>query len=203
MKNTNYIINGVLGVAVIALFIMHFTCKKNCGGNNVSEVQGDSTVVRLPVAYINTDSLLLNYGYAKDLNETLLSKFENSRASLNQRGNKLQADMLEFQRKYENNAFLSPERAQQEHTALLKRQQELQEQMERSQQDLGLEQMKMNQQMTDTVIAALNEFNKTKKYQIIFSNVGGNNNILIADDAYNITKEVTDYLNKRYVPVKK
>ena len=198
----NYIINGVLGLAIIILFILYFTGRK-CSSSDNAIAESDSTVVKLPVAYINSDSLLLNYNYAKDLNETLLRKAENSRANLNQKGNKLQADMLEFQRKYDNNAFLSPERAQQEHANLMKRQQELQEQMERSQQELALEQMKMNQQMTDTVIAALEIFNNTTKYQIIFNNVGGSSTILLVDKAYNITVEVTDFLNKRYTPAKK
>ncbi len=197
MKQNNIII-GVLGLAVIVLFILHFT-----GGRTSSKNDGqtiDSTVVRLPIAYINTDSLLFNYNYAKDLNETLLRKVESSKANLNQRGNKLQADMLEFQRKYDNHAFLSPERAQQEHASLMKRQQDLQTQMEKSQQDLALEQMKMNQQMTDTIVAALKEFNKGPKYQVIFNNAAGNvSTILIADEVYDITAEVTEFLNSRYI----
>ncbi|MDR0232684.1 MAG: OmpH family outer membrane protein [Dysgonamonadaceae bacterium] len=200
--NKNYIINGVLGIAVIVLFILHFTNKKAaCKDDAVAA--GDSTVVRLPVAYINSDSLLLNYGYAEDLRETLLRKAESSRATLTQKGNKLQADMLEFQRKYENNAFLSPQRAQEEHASLMKRQQDLQDQAERIQQEFVMEQMRMNQQMTDTVVAALKTFNETTNYQIIFQNVNGNSPILLADDVYNITKEVTEYLNKRYTPAKK
>ena len=200
--NKNFIINGVLGIAVIILFILHFTDKKGVSKNDAVAAE-DSTVVRLPIAYINSDSLLLNYGYAKDLNETLLRKKESSMATLNSRGNKLQADMLEFQRKYENNAFLSPQRAQEEHASLMKRQQELEAQAERAQQELGLEQIKMNQQMTDTIVAALVEFNKGPKYQFIFNNVNRTSTILLVDEAYNITAEVTEYLNKRYTPVKK
>ena len=194
----NYIINGLLGLAVIVLFILHFTGRKASSKGDMAQA-GDSTVVLLPIAYINSDSLLLNYNYAKDLNETLIRKVESSKANLKQKGNKLQADMLEFQRKYDNNAFLTPERAQQEHASLVKRQQDLQEQMERSQQELALEQMRMNQQMTDTVIAALGEFNKDGKYQIIFNNMGGNSTMLFVNQAYNVTAEVTEYLNNRYV----
>jgi len=208
--NKNYIINGVLGIAVIALFILHFTekkCSSQCQEQNQYQdtvsVEEDSVAVKLPIAYINSDSLLLNYNYAKELNETLLRKIESSRANLNQKGSKLQADMLEFQKKIDNNAFLSPERAQQEHAGLMKRKQELEEQMERLQQELTMEQMKMNQQVTDTVIAALKIFNQTTKYQVIFNNVGRSSILLLADDAYNITAEVTDYLNQRYIPAKK
>lgn len=200
--NKNYIINGVLGIAVIILFILQFTGAK-CSSKSAGGSDGDSTVVKLPIAYINADSLLLNYNYAKELNETLLRKAESNRATLNSRSNKLQADMMEFQRKYENNAFLSAERAQEEHNALMKRQQDLQVQAERIQQDFALEQMKMNQQMTDTVIAALKIYNKGPQYQVIFNNAGGNSTIILADDAYDITLEVIAFLNKRYTPVAK
>jgi len=200
--NKNYIINGVLGIAVIILFILQFTGTK-CSSKKAIGTEGDSALVKLPIAYINSDSLLMNYNYAIELNETLMRKAESSRATLNQKGSKLQADMLEFQRKYENNAFLSAERAQQEHNSLMKRQQDLQTQMERSQQELAVEQMKMNQQMTDTVIAALKTFNEGPKYQVIFNNIGGNSTIILAEDAFDITKEVVEYLNSRYTPAKK
>jgi len=200
--NKNYIINGVLGIAVITLFVLHFTGKK-CSAQDTVCVAGDSTVVKLPIAYINSDSLLVNYNYAKDLHDILLRKAENSRANLTEKGKKLQADMIEFQRKYDNNAFLSPERAQQEHAALTKRQQDLQEQMERAQQEFTAEQMKLNQQMTDTVVAALEIFNQTAQYQVIFNNPGGNSTIILADKAYDITTEIIEFLNKRYIPAKK
>jgi len=201
--NKNYIISGVLGIAVIILFILHFTGTK-CSSNSVTYAEGDSTtMVKFPIAYINSDSLLMNYIYAKELNETLLQKAESSRATLNQRGNKLQADMIEFDRKLKNNAFLTEQRAQDEYASLMKRQQELQEQSERIQQELALEQMKMNQQMVDTVMVALKVFNKGPQYKVIFNNAGGNSTILLADEAYDITAEVTVFLNGRYIPAKK
>jgi outer membrane protein len=70
--------------------------------------------------------LLLKYQFAKDANESLIKKQEDSRLTINSRARELQGEMNEFQRKLENNAFLSRERAEQEHTRLLKKQQELQ-----------------------------------------------------------------------------
>ncbi len=205
MKNVNYIAMGILGIAVIILFILHFNtpAKSVETKNQESVIQLDNSVfTRPPVAYINTDTLLLNYEYAKDLNETLMRKAESTRATLNQKGSKLKADMTEFQRKYENNAFLSAERAQQEQASLLKRQEELQIAMERAQQEITAEQLKLNQALTDTITRALKEYNVDKKYQIIYNNVGGNSTILIADDVYNITSELIDFLNKKYTSKK-
>ena len=73
MKNINYIINGVLAVAVVILFVMQFSDKKET--RNVRPVaSGENLTGTLPVAYVNVDSLLENYNYAKDLNEIILKK---------------------------------------------------------------------------------------------------------------------------------
>ena len=67
MKNINYVINGVLAVAVIILFVMQFSGKKESTVTPAFTTEGDSTNL-LPVAYVNVDSLLSNYNYSKDLN---------------------------------------------------------------------------------------------------------------------------------------
>jgi outer membrane protein len=54
-------------------------------------------------------------------------------------------------------------------------------------------------ELADTVKVRLVEFNKDKGYQIIYSNTGADN-ILFADEKYDITKEVTEFLNKKYGP---
>ena len=70
---------------------------------------------------------LINYNFAKDLNEALMRKEESSRATLNQKEAQLNAAAQEFQRKLQNNAFLSQERAEQEQQRILKMQQEYQQ----------------------------------------------------------------------------
>ncbi len=200
MKNTNYIISGILAVAVIILFILQFSGNKT--GNDPVMSGGDSAVVLLPVAYVNTDTLLLNYNYAKDLNDALMHKVETSRASINQKGQQLSAEMVDFENKVNNNAFLSRERAVSEQQRLEKKQRDLQELMARNQNELEMERLRVNQQLSDTVMVALKIFNASKKYQFIFSNAG-NDNILLANEAYDITKQVLEFLNSRYKPEKK
>ena len=112
MKNINYIINGVLALAVVILFVLQFTGKKESGVTKTFTAE-ESASGLLPIAYVNVDSLLLNYNYSKDLNEIIIKKQENSRASVNQKLRSLQTEMQDFQRKVENNAFLTRERAEQ------------------------------------------------------------------------------------------
>jgi len=139
MKNfTHYIVSGVLAVAVIVLFILHFTSKSSPGDTTKRELSvllNDSSIT-LPVAYVNVDSLLMNYNFAKDLNESLLRKEESTRATLNQRQNEINSAAQEFERKLRNNAFLSQERAQQEQERILKMNQEYQQLAERLTQEL-------------------------------------------------------------------
>jgi outer membrane protein len=201
MKN-NYIINGILAVAVIVLFVLQFTGKKTDTKNDaVGGVVTDSSVLHLPIAYIRTDSLMVNYKFFNDLNDAIIKKMENQKLVINQRTQKFQKEYVEFQQKAQMNAFISAERQQQEQNRLIGQQQDLENYAAQAEKELALEQMKMNQQLQDTIVAALKVFNNPQKYQFILSNVG-TDNIVYADDSYDITKEVIEFLNARYVPSK-
>ena len=202
MKNsTHYIISGVLALALIVLFILHFTSKpvrSETKGRELSMLLNDSSVT-LPIAYVNVDSLLINYNFAKDLNESLLRREESTRATLNQRQNQISSAAQEFERKLRNNAFLSQERAQQEQERILKMDQEYQQLAERLTQEFMIEQEKLNIQMEDTIKARMVEYNRSRNYEIIFSN-RTTSTILYANDKYDITNDVVEYLNSRYGP---
>lgn len=163
---------------------------------------GEDLASLLPVAYVNVDSLLQNYNYSKDLNERIVKMQEDYRANINQKSNVLRAELVDFQRKMENNAFLTRERAEQENQRLMAKQQELQEHADKLQQELGAKQMELNEQLRDTIVAQLKVYNVDKKYQIIFSNAMGDN-ILLANPAYDITSEFLEVLNKQYSPSSK
>ena len=196
MRNINYVINGVLAVAVVILYVMQFSGKKESGVTRTFAPAEDATAL-LPIAYVNVDSLLLNYNYSKDLNEIILKKQENSRANITQKARSLESEMQEFQRKIENNAFLTRERAQQEQQRLLNKQQELQNLDNQLAQELMQEQQKLNEQLRDTIVSQLRAFNQDKGFQVVFSNMVGDN-ILLAGDTYDITAELLEFLNRNY-----
>lgn len=203
MKNsTLYIASGVLAVAIIILYILHFSSKSSANGANGKELSAllNDSSITLPIGYVNVDSLLMNYNFAKDLNESLLRKQESTRATLNQKQGEISAAANEFERKMRNNAFLSQERAQQEQNKIIQMDQEYQQLADRLTQELMLEQEKLNIQMEDTIKARMIEFNRNKNYELIFSN-RTTSTILYADKKYDITKQVIDFLNSKYGPV--
>jgi len=199
MKNVHFIIEGILATAVIVLFVLQFSDKQTAGVSVARQNDSLQTSIgTLPIAYINVDSLLLHYSFSKEMNEQLLRKRESSMATLNQKGKELEGEIAEYKRKLQNNAFLSQERAQSEENRLGKKQNELQELEQRLSSEITQEQTSMNELLRDSVYNFLKTFNQENPYQIILSNTF-NDNILYSAEKYDITKEVIEQLNARYI----
>ncbi|TRX70860.1 OmpH family outer membrane protein [Carboxylicivirga sp. M1479] len=200
MKQLSTVLNGVLLVAVIILFVLHFSNSGNSQAKNIADttVQGGEV---FPVAYINTDSLLLNYSFAKEVNEQLMGKEEASRADFNEKAKVFQQDAVEFQRKVQNNGFLSMERAQKEQERLAKAEQDLQQLNQQLTNELMKEQDKLNRQLRDTLMNYLDEYAKVNPYKVILSNTLGDN-VLYGADGVDITNEIVEVLNARHLASK-
>ena len=176
------------------------SCANNQNGQAVAPAaNGESS--GLSIAYVNVDSLLTNYEFAKDLNEALIKKTEDARANFNSQAQSFERDYNEFQRKLQTNAFLNEQRAQSEANRLEQKKNQLDQLNAKLQQELAQEQLEMNTRLNDTVHAFLKEYNAVKKFQFIFSNTM-NDNILIAAPQYDITAEVLQMLNDRYAQTK-
>ena len=201
MKNLSLILNAILAIAVIVLFVKVYSGDSASGSTKKVASNDSTSVAGMPIAYINVGSLLLNYQFAKDANESLIKRQEDSRLNINTKARQLQNEMAEFQRKLENNAFLSRDRAEQEQNRLMKRQQELQELDGQLSQQLMQTQQKMSEELRDTINSFLKEFNKDGKYQLILSNTSSDN-VLYATPGYDITNEVTKLLNERFAAKK-
>ncbi len=200
MKRINYLVKGILAAAMIVMFAQ-------CNGKKAETAETVETTAKvmpggLKVAYVEIDTLLTKYNFWNDLNEMMMKKEENIRATLNQKARELDAEGKEFQRKVQNNAFVSRERAEQENARLVKKQQDLQELQTRLTNELQAENQKNSIQLRDSINSFLKVYNKKHGYNMIFSNTGFDN-LLYADKAYNITKDIIDGLNERYAPSQK
>lgn len=192
MKKVLLISNIVLFLAVIGIYLLFFLKKDDKKQFNTGSTLKQNEI--LPIAYVNMDSLLLNYNLYKSMSEELLQEEEKSKANVNQRANALQAEMAEFQKKWENQAFLSMDRAKAEQSRLLKKQKELQELDNRLANQLVSKQQKMNERLKLSIDSTIKEYNKDKKFHVIFCNTN-NDIILYADKAYNITNEILEKIN--------
>lgn len=195
MNKIQIVVDVVLVAAVVALFAIFFSNKPAKGAAEPAAVIASGEA--LPVAYLNVDSLLTNYTFAQDASERLMQKQEDARLKLNTKARSLQNEMADFQRKLDNNAFLSRERAEKEQQRLIKKQQDLQDLEAKLTEDIMLENQTLNKQLADTLTQFLQTFNADGRYQIILSNTA-KDNVLMAADQYDITNEVIAGLNKRY-----
>ncbi len=155
----------------------------------------------LKVAYVDIDTLLINYNLWIELNDEMIRKEESVRATLNEKAKALQSDYEEFERKLSNNAFATRERAEAEQNRILKKREELEATSERLTSELAVENNKNSVLFRDSINAYINDYNKTHGYNIILSRIG--DNILYIDNAMNITQEVIDGLNARHEKNKK
>ena len=192
MNKVQIAINVVLVAAVAALFAIVLCGRKECA----APVAAEKSEI-MPIAYLNTDSLLVNYIFAQEASEKLMKKQEDARLKLNTKARTLQNEMADFQRKLENNAFLSRERAEKEQQRLINKQQELQELEAKLTEDIMIENQKLNMQLADTLTNFLKEFNADGRFHVILSN-NAKDNVLMATETYNITNEVINQLNARY-----
>ena len=173
----------ILSTLIISLQIISAKSEKKAIGN------------LLPIAYVNIDTVLLKCRFAKDANASLIKKQEEYRLIINTRARKLQIEMGEFQKKLEKNEFQSRELAELEQARLQKTQKELQELDGKFSDQLKQEQNKLSGDLRDKIKFFLIEYNKDRKFEIIFSNTSSDN-ILFAITGYDITNIVVKELNE-------
>lgn len=192
MNNKNFFqALAFAGVASLALT----SCNKS---TPEVEAQSEKTVPassELKIAYVEVDSIMTQYEFCKDFSLVLEKKSQNIQNTLNSNGQKLQAAAANFQQKIQQNA-LTREQAQQIQAGLQKQQADLETLQQRLGVEFQQETDKYNKALRDSLQNYLAKYNKDKKYSLILSKQG--DNILYADKAYDITKEIVAGLNKAY-----
>ena len=206
MNKISIIVESVLGAAIVALFILFFTAKPGAKKPVSTEVEAAGELI--PVAVVNTDSILKHYTLAVEASDKLMAQYEESMVKLDTKAKALQKEaetfqrnVLDFQRKLEANAFLSRERAESEQAKLQKKEQQLmakQQDLENLRQKLSNdfmnEQAALTQQLQDSVQAFLREYNADGHLHLILNDAVLMNKVA----GYDITDEVIEGLNNRY-----
>ena len=194
MKNLSIGLNVLLLIAVIVLYILHFS-----GNSKSTSNQGGTATVNADakIVYINMDTLLNNYTQSRELNEAFLKKLEANRTELNIKVKNFDREAAEFRNKVENYGFMTRERAEQAQMDLMIKQQNLQKLQQEMTENAQREQMEINRKLYDAITNFLTEYNKAKGFQLILSTTLGGN-VLFAQEGFDITNEVVSQLNEQY-----
>lgn len=185
-----------LSFAAIAAMLVFTQCNKEQPQAQQPVQVGCDGVKGIRIAFVDIDSLLNNYEFSVTINKEMLRKEENMRLTLSEKARDLQQDIDEFQRKLENNVFATQARAEEEQNRILKKRESYERLSERLASELAAESQKNNVILRDSINSYLKEYNATQGYDLIISRVG--DNLLYANEALDITKEVINGLNDRY-----
>lgn len=151
----------------------------------------------LKIAYVEVDSIMSQYTFCKDYSLILQKKGQNIQNTLASKQQQLQAAAANFQQKVQQNAY-TREQAEAIQAGLQKQNNDLQALNQRLSTEFQTETDKYNMALRDSIQNFLKVYNQDKKFSIIFSKQG--DNLLYADKAYDMTKEVIAGLNKAYKP---
>lgn len=185
-----------LSFAAIAAMLVFTQCNNEQPQAQKPVQVGCDGVKGIKIAFVDIDSLLNNYEFSITINKEMLRKEENMRLTLSEKARDLQQDIDEFQRKLENNVYATQARAEEEQNRILKKRESYERLSERLASELAAESQKNNVILRDSINSYLKEYNATQGYDLIISRVG--DNLLYANEALDITKEVINGLNDRY-----
>ena len=185
----------------LAIALMMVSCNNASSKMDEQPVADSASASGMKIAYVEVDSLMTQYDFAKDYSVTLQKKSNNARNTLTTKGNALQAAVNNFQQKLNNNGFTSREQAASQQAAIERQQRDLQELQARLENELATETAKFNEALRDSLQNFLKAYNADKHYDLILSKAG--DNILMANQKFDITNDVINGLNKRYKPAAK
>lgn len=197
-ENSNRIISGVLAIAVIVLFVLHFSNKDKevIEHQVVQPGRLVGNINEIKVAYVFVDSVLANYEYYKILTDRLLAKKSGLEKELSGKGDSFKKEVTDFQYKVGKKLITSWD-AEARQKQLSEQQQVLVNLQNDMQNKLAEDEQAVTIQLHDSVISAVNQVNRKLGYNLVLSNTFGGG-LLYADDYMNITRQVLDRLNESY-----
>ncbi len=155
----------------------------------------------LTIAYVDTDTLLANYQYAKDLEKELLAFKNQQEAYGKQQVEKFQND---YQNYLKNGSSMTLSQQQAKEAELKQRA----EKMASLEQELAAKvmerQINENTKLLNAIFAFVREYNKdNQKFDIILRKTFENSPTLYMNPGMDITQEILDGLNEEYKNLKK
>jgi outer membrane protein len=201
MNQKHLIIESVLAVAIIVLFVLHFTSGKHATTFTAAVSGEGKAPASGNIVYVNIDTLLNNYDSYHDMRAQLAQKQKNMEAEFTNKGNSYQKAVADYQEKAQKGLITRSE-AQKMEQQLMGEQQNLVRLRDNYSQQLSEEEQVLNRKLINDIVVYLKDYNKDGRYTYIMSNTFGGN-LLYVPDSLNITKDVLKGINEQYAKNKK
>ena len=180
----------VLGLAVATV-----ACNKDAG-TDAAKAQPAGRIV-----YVNTDTLLNNYDYYKDVVKEFQNKQFQLENELQRKGQSFQNEVALYQRRMQAGG-MSQEQAQTTQQQLAQKEQNLMMYRDNAANNLAVEQGQKTDELLTKIQDYLAKYNAGDKYDMVigYSKGGG---VLYAKEDLDITQDVLKGLNEEYAKTKK
>ncbi len=187
--------------AVVALAVLA-GCKNTAGtpAADSSAVASNGISSVSDIAYVDIDSLIAHYDMYTDLSAEFETKAKKIEGELTSKKRRLEKEVRDYQEKASNGLMTRSQMAQTEEQ-LQAKMQSYEQSSQKTLAELDEEQQVMTNQVIYSIMNYIKEYNSNLRYKMILSTTGSGP-VLDADPALNITSEILDGLNQRYVAEK-
>lgn len=188
-------------IAVVAMGFLSTSCA-NQSQNRVAVANDSTAVGACDIAFIDVDSIIVNYKLSIELNDAIMKKHANMQTKLERDRKALDKDIETFQDKVQKGIFVTAQRAEEEQQRLVMRQQEFERLYNEYSSQLAVEQQNMNNQLFEKISAYITKYNTPERYKFILTRtIGGS--MWYANESFNITNDIIKGLNEEYDAAKK
>lgn len=191
MKSISWVVNGILAVAIIVLYVLHFN-------SNSSPIKASAAAAGgTKVAYFEIDSIQSNYEFFKEVKSALQVKdMENAKQLTALKD----AYIAKYQDLQKNGQYLSQAEVGSRQQELVQAEKNYTNKEQQLSQELQEESFKRLQEVKKKIESFLAQYNKDKQFAYIFSS---NPDLMYyKDTAYDITADIVKGLNAEYKPKK-
>ena len=192
----NWICISILTIAVIVLYVLHFTGNKKQNVPIVYTSAENAVPGSGEVVYINIDTINKYYKLVDILTNDIDAERSKQEAIFANRQKAFENKYAQFQQNYQAN-ILTPVQVQNSQQQLMQESETLQYEYEQVINNLQNRQMAALQQIADSLMAASKAVNAARNASFVFSYQYGGQ-LILADPTKDITNEVLNELNKHY-----
>ena len=196
MKRISLIIIGALAVSTF------FISSCNNASDNKAKKEID-TLYSIPegsIVYFSLDRVIEEYDMANDLRSEVQAKVEVIQKDLDRRQKNLENAIKTFENKINKGLMTSAVAADQQRK-LQEQQASFNQYAQQKQGEIMEEQQVMMNQISDAIKTFVDEYNDEKGYAMILTNQAGMP-VVTADPYLDVTNEIIEGLNKKYVEEK-
>ncbi len=185
------LINVILFVAVAVLYFLHFS-NLSKGGAGASAVGTGN----LKIAFFNTDSVFQNYELVNQLREEMKKEKESLEGTFNAKQAAFEQKVRNYQANLKNNVITAVQ-AQNAEAQLMKEREDIMKMNEEYTQQLVAKEADINKRITEDIIGYANKYNEKYGADYILGYTKGGP-VIFANPKMDVTKEITEGLNKAY-----